>query len=46
MGKIKRVFLFLTMVVFVVDIVLMITLVKSIDGDEDEAIINVPSYDY
>lgn len=46
MGKIKRVFLFLTMVVFVVDIVLMITLVKSNDGDEDEAIINVPSYDY
>ena len=43
MGSIKKFFLFLTMVVFVVDIVLVILYVKS--KEEGEPIINVPTYD-
>ena len=43
MGSIKKFFLFLTMVVFVVDIVLLILYVKS--KEEGEPIINVPTYD-
>ena len=43
MGSIKKFFLFLTMVVFVVDIILVIIYVKS--NEEGEPIINVPTYD-
>lgn len=43
MGKIKKFLLFLTMVVFVVDIILVILYVKS--QEEGEPIINVPTYD-
>lgn len=44
MSGVKKTFLFLTMVVFAIDVVLVILLIKA-NKEDDEPIINVPSYD-